>query len=436
MQPSWNSVGAGAPRERAPAYGIASMGLKIGIGVGDTALGSAGGLDVYTRTLVEALDEHEHTNQYFVLLREKGKRAESRAREAWLDRKWSRNVRFIIVRDHALPPTRREIWQRRILRRLRMEPPQIPDTVEEYRAYQIDRLRLNLVHFPRTAISPLCLGTPALLTFFDLQHEYFPEFFTPAERLGRTTHFRAAIAKARHIIAPSEYTKHTLNETYGVLNSKMSVVPVGISRSFQRVPPHEIERVRAKYNLPQEFIFYPANPWRHKNHQRLFQSLRLYRERYGQAPKLVLSGRLRGEQLDALSLAEQEGVADLVIDLGFFPRADSAAIFSAATMLVFPSLFEGFGIPLIEAMACECPIAAADATAIPECVQDSALLFNPLDVNEMTDAIYRVMNDATWRATLVARGRVRVQRYHWERVIPELLLVYRQTMLLSQTGQT
>lgn len=407
------------------------MGFKIGIGVGDTMLGGSGGLDMYTRMLVEALAEHDHSNIYHLLLRERGIAGESLVRKAWSDQKWPRNVRFVTVRDHAPPPTRREIWQTRLKRRLRITGTEIPGTIEEYRAYQIDRLGLSFVHFPRTAISPLCLRTKCLLGFSDLQHEYLPEFFTPQERVGRTTHFKAAIAKARHLVPPSDYTKRTLIETYHVPSEKMTVVPHGIARSFHRASQQEIERVRAKYNLPQEFIFYPANPWPHKNHQRLFSSLRVYRERYGQSPNLVLSGRLRGEKIDAMKLAAQAGVADLVMDLGFFPREDSAAIFSAASMLVFPSLFEGFGIPLIEAMACGCPIAAANTTAIPECVEDSAVLFDPLNINEMANAIHAVLGNDHLQQKLVAKGLERVKRFHWERVIPELLWVYRQCMIVS-----
>ena len=123
-------------------------------------------------------------------------------------------------------------------------------------------------------------------------------------------------------------------------------------------------------------------------------ALRIYRERYGECPWLVLTGRLRGERREAMSLAIAAGVEDRVMDLAFVEPADLPALYSAAELMVFPSLFEGFGIPLVEAMACGCPIAAADATTIPEITNGAALLFDPLDSDQMAEAIHRALNDA------------------------------------------
>lgn len=410
------------------------MRLKIGIAAGGSILGSAGGVDVALRQMVEALTDQDRKNQYYVLLNERADLVQEPAINAWLDRKWTPRTHFVVVRNKALPLTPFQQFQRRLRRKLGFAQAPIPTKGELYRAFQIDSLRLDLIHYPRTAISPLEVQTTCILGFWDLQHEYFPEFFTPEQRTGRTTHFRAAVAKARHIITPSNFTKYTLMEKYDVPAAKISVVPHGISETFRRATAAEVDRVRAKFDLPEKFIYYPANTWLHKNHRRLFQSLRLYRERFGQAPMVVLSGRLRGEHPHGLALAEEEGVDDCVMDLGYIPRSDTNAIFSAATLLVFPSLFEGFGIPLIEAMACECPIAAANSTAIPECVQDSALLFDPTDVNEIAMAIHQLLTDEPLRTSLTARGLDRVKRYQWRQVVPEILTVYQEGAKKSITG--
>lgn len=181
-----------------------------------------------------------------------------------------------------------------------------------------------------------------------------------------------------HVIAPSEFTRQSLVEKYDVPADKISLLPVGLSDRFRRAQAGETDSMRLRYDLPDDFIFYPANPWQHKNHARLMAALRIYQDRYNEAPYLVLSGRLPNERRDFISLAIASGIEDRVTDLGFVSSEDIRALYSAATMMVFPSLFEGFGIPLIEAMASGCPIAGANATTVPEITNGAALLFDPL----------------------------------------------------------
>lgn len=398
--------------------------MRLGIGALGSTFGTAGGIDVYTHLLVEALADYDKTNQHYVILSEQGDLVDRPAISAWADRRWPRNVHFVVIRNRVPPETRGTRVQRRVRRKLGLGAEQVPTEGEAYRAYQIDGLRLDLVHYPRTAISPLCIETPCVLTFADLLHEYYPEFFSEQDRAARTKHFRAIVKKARHIITLSAHTKLTLNATYGVPNSRMTVIREGIPSTFRRVGKAEVDRVRAKYRLPENFIFYPANTWPHKNHKTLFKSLRTYRQRFGEAPILVVSGHLRGGHPKAVELAELEGVADRVLDLGYFPGEEATALFSAANMLVFPSLFEGFGIPLVEAMACGCPIAASNATSIPEVVGDAAFLFDPTDADDMASAIHRLATDEPFRMSLASKGLARAEYYRWERIVPELVSVY------------
>jgi glycosyltransferase involved in cell wall biosynthesis len=127
-----------------------------------------------------------------------------------------------------------------------------------------------------------------------------------------------------------------------------------------------------------------------------------------------------------MPLAMAAGVDDRVCDLGYVPPQDLPALYSGAAILVFPSLFEGFGIPLLEAMACGCPIAAADATAIPECVGPAAVLFDPLDPSAIAEAIHRLRSDADLRSALSASGLERARQYAWRDLVPRLVDVYRQ----------
>lgn len=378
-------------------------------------VGVAGGLDVYVRQLVEALADHDRHTQYWVLTSAAGA-------EAWAFRSWPANVRVHALREFAP----RAPWPTRLARRVRRlrglaVPPHYGD---DYLALQIDQLGLDLVHYPATLIRPLTLQTPCVLTVFDVQHAYYPEFFTPAEMAWRTANYGPSIAKAAHLLPASQYTAASLAEKYGVPPARMTPIPVGADPRVQRATPAEVARVRAKYHLPERYLYYPANPWPHKNHARLIAALRLLHAARADAPGLVLSGRLVNEPRDARQLALAAGLEAQVHDLGFVPLADLPALYTGAELLVFPSLFEGFGIPLLEAMACGCPIAAANATAIPECVGEAAVLFDPLDPAAIAEAIGALLDDAPRRRALAERGAQRLPDYAWTSLVPRLAAVY------------
>jgi glycosyltransferase involved in cell wall biosynthesis len=396
--------------------------LRIGIAALSSIPGQGGGLDIYTRQLVEALAVYPPGFDIVVLV-------STESLPYWTGRKWPAHVSFIELQD--LEP-RRSLLQRagRHLRReLRLATP--PEYGEPYLARQIDEIGLSLVHYPGTVIRPLSLKLRCLLGFADLQQEYYPEYFTKAELEWRAGSYRASVDKAIHVIAPSSYTRDSLIAKYGTPADKISVIPYGIPQDLARRRSDEIERVHLKYGLPAEYVYYPANPWPHKNHARLMAALRIVHERWGETPWLVLTGRLADERRDALSMAIAAGVEERVLDLGFIPSEDLPALYSAASALVFPSLFEGFGLPLIEAMACGCPIVAAESTAIPEITGGAALLFDPLQTEQIAGAIHRVMTDEELRTHLVKEGLRFAEGYRWPRIISRLVQVYNKVGTLG-----
>jgi glycosyltransferase involved in cell wall biosynthesis len=394
--------------------------LRIGIAAMGSAPGRSGGLDVYTRQLVEALAAHGKGCEFVVLV-------DVELLPVWSDRDWPAHLSFKGLHETEPPGWLAMRGYRHARRRLGLPVP--ANYGEQFLARQIDALGLDLVHFPRTLVQPFAGATRCVLTFFDLQHEYYPQFFTEQELAFRARTYRPSVDGAAHLIVPSEYTRSTLREKYDVPHDKTSLIPVGISDTFRRGAAAAVEGVRARYQLPREFVFYPANPWQHKNHARLMAALRIYRRRYAESPWLVLSGRLQGERREAMSMAIAAGVEDRVIDLAFVEPSELPALYSAAALMVFPSLFEGFGIPLVEAMACGCPIAAANTTSIPEITDGGALLFDPFDPEQMAEALHQALNDADLRQTLVARGNVQLPRFAWDTIVPQLVAVYERVAL-------
>jgi glycosyltransferase involved in cell wall biosynthesis len=293
---------------------------------------------------------------------------------------------------------------------------------EQHLARQLEVDKVDVLHYPGTTVAPLTVNLPCVVTFFDLQHEYHPEFFTPAELALRAQTYRPSVEKAVRVIAPSHYTDRSLVEKSAAPADKLAVIPVGIPNDLRPPTRQEILRVREEYGLPDCYLYYPANPWPHKNHARLMAALRCY----GEPPLMVLSGRLRGEVRDAMQLAVAAGVERHVKDLGFVPALDLPALYGGARAMIFPSLFEGFGMPLLEAMAYGCPVAAANATAIPECVGEAGVLFDPLDPAAIAEAINKVVNDESLRRRLVQLGLDRLSSYQWRNLVPKIFEVYRQ----------
>jgi len=242
----------------------------------------------------------------------------------------------------------------------------------------IRRERLDLWFCPFTNLEPRICPVPAVITVHDIQHEYYPEFFHPDELRYRGHFYPASCAGADHIIAVSEFTRRCVLEKYDVEPDAVSTIWEAAGSDFDwRGAGALMPIVRHKYGLPARYVLYPANTWHHKNHQRLIAALARYRDLYGEAPTLVLTGVGKEGQARLESAVERHGLGGSVRTLGYVPRDELPTLYAGADCLVFPSLFEGFGIPLVEAMLAGCPIAAANVTSIPEVVGDAGVLFDP-----------------------------------------------------------
>lgn len=389
----------------------------IGFSVIESSLGKGGGTDVYTYSLARALMEAEMSHTLLLL-------ADQDHAKDWLtiDSSSSR----VIILDPG-KATGKLNFRSRYLRSIDNPSQFVWRKSELNLANQIESINLDLIHFPRTTIYPLSVKTPAILTFFDLQHIFFPQFFSFRTKLARNRRYKYSVSVAKKTIVPSKFTADTLRNRYQIPAEKLTIIPVGINSSWNRTNDRETERIRKKYQLPEKFAFYPANPWPHKNHSRLMKALRICEDDFGISPHLVLSGKLVNEKSNKLFLNDRSEFIN-VIDLGFVPSEDLMGIYSSATLLIYPSLFEGFGIPLIEAMACGCPIAAANVTSIPEVVGDVGLLFDPYNPQDIAEAIYRLYTDRKLRNQLAQAGSERVKQYSWDILVPQIVNLYNQVI--------
>jgi glycosyltransferase involved in cell wall biosynthesis len=251
---------------------------------------------------------------------------------------------------------------------------------------------LDAIHFPLTTMLPPVPKTPAVVTLLDIQHLFFPEFFSRAELAYRRVVYDGSLKRAGMIIAISGHVKQTLVERMGIEPERIEVIHLGLDHDLFRPDGAEARG---------PFLLYPANPWPHKNHERLFQAFTRVRQA---RPDLRLV--LTGTGLERLS-----GVPEGVDVRGRVGRDELAALYRSASALVFPSLYEGFGQPPLEAMASGTPVAVSRAGSLPEVCGDAAVYFEPTSVNEITEAIMAVLERPDH---LVERGLERAAGFTWD----------------------
>jgi hypothetical protein len=214
-------------------------------------------------------------------------------------------------------------------------------------------------------------------------------------------------------------------EKYGLAPEKVHCVyEAGVEQVDDTTSLLTVEVIRGKYHLPERYAFYPANMWPHKNHRVLLLALHRLRQMYGMSLPLVLTGDDLGQWGELEAIARHFHLHEDIHYLGYVPADDLPGLYRGAALLLCPSLFEGFGIPLIEAMTLGCPIAAANSTSIPEVVGDAALLFDPRQPDSLATACFQLLTDDTLRQTLRARGRARATHFSWERAADETLQVF------------
>jgi glycosyltransferase involved in cell wall biosynthesis len=253
------------------------------------------------------------------------------------------------------------------------------------------RLReLDVVHYPLTVTVPRA-RRPRVITLHDLQHHDLPELFSASRRAFRRVAYDGAARMAAAVIVPSEFVRQRALDRLDVDPRRVHVVAHGVDRGdfpLSREPR-------------EHFLLYPARPWKHKNHARLLQAFAdLRRELPGL--RLVLTGG---------DLERLPHLPDGVDRLGSVPRSELAALYRRAACLVFPSLYEGFGLPVLEAMAAGCPVASSNRGALPEVCGDAAVLFEPEDVHAIANGVREALARAD---ELRERGSERAGAFTWE----------------------
>jgi glycosyltransferase involved in cell wall biosynthesis len=283
---------------------------------------------------------------------------------------------------------------------------------------------VSVVHYPLTLGVPWT-DLPTVLSLHDVQHHDLPHHFTAATRLARRILYDAPARRATFVVALSEHAKRRIIDTAGVAEDRIVVIPLAADQTrFRPGPRADDEELVARLALPQRYVFYPATLWPHKNHIGLVDAL----ARIDDDLHLVLCGASFGRLDAVLAAAAQRGVEHRVRHLGFVSAETLPVIYRRAAALVFPSTYEGFGAPILEAMASGCPVASSMAGPLAEICAGAAAVLEPDDPAQMAKAISAVTSDEPLRLRLRAAGLQRAGEYSWSRSAQAHLDVYRRAV--------
>ena len=270
----------------------------------------------------------------------------------------------------------------------------------------LEQLQADVVHFPYVAHyehSPL----PAVLTIHDLQHRHFPQFFSGSHLAWREEAYPAAMSHATLVVADSEFVREDIVRQYGVPAEKVVAIPLASSLQFHARPTAEFcERVRSRRQLPDAFALYPAMTNEHKNHVRLLEAVAQLRDN-GRVIHLLCSGRQDHVWPSIRKRLRELRLEGQVRFAGFIPAQELLALYQLAQFVVFPSLFEGAGLPVLEAMEQGVPVTCSSIPPLQEYADDAALYFDPQRIDEIADALDRMAGDSALRERLREGGRRR-----------------------------
>ncbi len=294
--------------------------------------------------------------------------------------------------------------------------------------YILNSAKLDLMHFTHFN-RPILYNKPSVVTIHDLTLSFYPgkKMTHPLYRNAYHITFNAAVTKARKIIAVSENTKKDLQNLFRTPSNKIEVVYEGVNENFHQIEDQSvIENVVQKYKVEKPYILY-TGVWRtHKNLPNLIKAFAILKNDYAFDSNLVITGRkdpLYAEEVEKETYSLK--LENDVFFTGLVDDEDLVPLYNGASLYVFPSLYEGFGLPPLEAMQCGIPVVASNTSSIPEiCGEDNALFFDPKDPEDIAQKMFEVLSQKTLQQKLIQRGLQRVKDFSWKKMAAATLKIY------------
>lgn len=378
--------------------GLLLDGKVLHIAIDAHAVGSGlAGNETYIANLIEALAEIDTANRYtlYVTKRE----AVDRFRNRWP------NFNTRLTLPHT-PLVR------------------IPVTL----VAELRRRPVDLLHVQYTA--PPFAPCPVIPTIHDLAFEHLPETFKRRSWMQLRLTVRRTASRAAHIITVSDFSRRDIIDTYGIAPEQITVTPEAAPGAFAPADESEIERVRARYKIEGDYILAVGSIQPRKNLARLLRAYSdlLRRRTHDKLPRLVLVGKRAWLYEETLRSVNRLGLTSNVTFTGYVPEGDLPPLYSGALCFVYPSYFEGFGLPPLEAMKCGAPVITGNRTSLPEVIGNAGLMVDPFDTAALAEAIRRMIDDAELRRTSRERGFKRARTFDWRETARLTLKAYERAV--------
>jgi glycosyltransferase involved in cell wall biosynthesis len=280
----------------------------------------------------------------------------------------------------------------------------------------------QVLHLPDPSVSLLSPATRTVVTVHDLTTMLYPETYGNWRARYKSAVIRAAVRRARMVITVSESTKRDVTRLLDVDPENIVTVSEGVAPEFRELV--DPEAARARLGLPEHFLLSVSRLDPRKNLVRLFEAYALARRTYDVTTPLYVVGAPGWLHHEILSAPTRLGIAEHVTFTSYLPLADVVAMYGTADALIYPALYEGFGLPVLEAMACGTPVVTSNVSSLPEVAGAAALLVDPLDTADLAKAIGRISGDEELRQTLRRAGLRRASDFTWERTARATLDVY------------
>ena len=373
---------------------------RLRVGIDATALPPQPvGAGNYMIQLIRALVGIESDFDYVVFAHPTG--------QTLIDIPEQKGFHWVIVPDHK--PAVRLVWEQTGFPRL-------------IRQEKIDLL--HSLHYTR----PFRLPCASVVTFHDMTFFLFPELHTVFKRLFFPAAIRYSAHAANAIIAISESTRQDAIRLLDINPTRIHTIPLGVTDEFRSYPASpQLSLIRQKYKLPDHFILYVGMLEPRKNIPMLLRAYRRVLDR-GPAPALVLAGRM-GWGVDAIhQIISQLALTEQIHFTGYVTPQDLPFVYNLADLFVYPSLYEGFGLPPLEALACGTPVITSAISSMPANMGDAAILVPPSDETALSTAIWEVLNNAELHQALAVKGPLQAAKYKWKTTASQTLAIYQQIL--------
>ena len=391
--------------------------------------GENGGAKILILTLLKRL-QHLAPNYSFLLLTAPWNHEELTFYE-------NKNTKCLLLSNLAPESPKEKIETRiyyKILRKLKSK-------LENFIYYNhnqsfLSSYKVDLLFCPFSAPTYAEKTIPLVAICHDLQHLDYPFFFDSKEKEHRTSFFKNLIQKSQQVICVSEFTRQSFIKHFNAPKSKFSVVPTSIQDRWSKVSENIVIKHLHQLGLKNcSYAFYPANYWPHKNHLMLLAAYGMYTHQFPNQPlDLVFTGTLKAEETQLREAVAAMGLSEQVHFLGFLEEEVLGVVWQGCKCLVFPSLYEGFGIPVLEAMTFGKPVLCSNVGSLPEVGGDAVLYFDPRKPDELVSCLAKISSDTALVNELVKKGSQRLQLFEGEQMAKEYLKIF-ETVVLNR-GQS